>query len=950
MKIGIMGMVLFLAIFCLSGRVSCAAEKGDTFRDSDGILYSISSVIKGEETVSVQDGKSFTGTELPDNVTYEGVSYQVTEISYQAFKGNESLVLTSLPTGITSIGMSAFSGCSNLALTSIPDGVKYVSANAFKDCKNLSLTSLPSGIRKIGDYAFSGCSKLALSALPEGVTDIGRCAFYECIGLTDMILPDSIQTIGQSAFYACSNWKLAKLPSNLQTIEEGTFSNCTNLCITTIPESVTAIGSRAFYSCIGLKRLSMSDGVLTIGFEAFRECVNLSWIRLSDTITSMDSQVFYRCLSLEWVRLPSALTKLPDGLFDYCDNLDYVVLGDNIQEIDEGAFDTYRPQVIYSGTDTATYAALVEADTHVHFYAKPTLTWDGSGGGLGSGDNYISKDLYVTESVTIKAGDTLTVTAEVHLTISGNFIVEEGAEVVIANGGVLTVTGTLDNYGIITNSGTIENQGAINNYGTIHSYQGVIEGTEIFGNAPLVSQIVVTGYSGMFDAKPHPGAQITGVAEEETLLYSTNYSKYYLSNPDAVTWSETCPEYTTIEDAKEPLTVKAERNGKTVAIISVNVIIRKAKAAIVTYPLSSPILEGDVLSKSTLLGGKAVIEGTDIELKGEFMWGSGVREWVPALSDSGVTEISAYFWPSEFSTQNVDIKLFETTVEVIECIHDGTGRELVEKSEASCTQAGERHLICTQCKDVLENITVPMKEHTWDEGAVTTPATVTAAGIRTYTCGVCGSTKREEIPKLTNPDAILKPEGTEEPGKPAETDKPGSTTTSDNGGNSYTDNVPEQNGITSNGKLKKGMSIRDKKTNGIYIVTKVTAAGGNVTYKKPIKKKASIKIPDNIQYKNKVLKVTAVKSKAFYKYSKLKKCVVGKNIRTIGTKAFYGCKKLSYIKFKGKKLSKVGKKAFTRMGSRGKRVKIYVPKKKIGKYKKLFRKKGLVSRAVFLIG
>lgn len=900
----VMGIILFLAVFCLPGRVSRAAEKGESFTDSNGIRYSITSVTEGEKTVSIQDGTSFTGTELPDYVTYEGESYYVTGILFAAFKGNESL----------------------------------------------ALTSLPDGICKIGDYAFYGCSKLALAAIPEGVTAIGRYAFYNCIGLTDMILPDSIQKIGQGAFYACENWKLTRLSGNLQTIEDWTFGYCKNLCITTIPENVTAIGSSAFYGCIGLKRLSMSDGVLTIGFEAFRECANLSWIRLSDTITSIDSQVFSRCLSLEWVCLPSALTNLSDGLFDYCDNLDYVVLGDNIQEIDEGAFDTYSPHVIYSGADTATSAALAEAETHVHFYANPTLTWDGSQGGLGSGDNYISKDLYVTESVTIKAGNTLTVTAGVHLTISGNFIVEEGAEVVIANGGVLTVTGTFENYGIITNSGTIENQGVINNYGTIHSYQGIIEGTEVFGNAPLVSRIVVTGYSGMFDAKPHPGAEITEVAEDETLSYSTNYSKYYLSNPDAVIWSETCPEYTTIEDAKEPLTVKAERDGKTVAIISVNVIIRRAKAVIVTYPSSSPILEGDILSKSALLGGKAVIEGTDIELKGEFFWGSIIRDWVPALSDSGVTEISAYFRPSEFSLQNVDIKTFQTTVEVIECIHDGTGREILEKSEASCEHTGERHLICTQCKDVLENITVPLKEHTWDEGNVTTPATMTAAGIRTYTCSVCGSTKTEEIPKLANPDATLKPGETEGPGmtpKPGEKPTPGTTTTPDNGGDSYTGNTPGQNEDTSNGELKKGMNIRDKKTNGIYIVTKVTATGGTVTYSKPIKKKASIKIPDNIQYKDKVLKVTAVKSKAFYKHSKLKKCVVGRNVKTIGTKAFYGCKKMSYIKFKGKKLSKIGKKAFTRMGSRAKRIKIYVSKKNIRKYKKLFRKKGLVSRAVF---
>lgn len=984
-RYSIMGIILFFAFFCLPAVVSGAVEKNDTFTEN-GIEYSITSVEKGRETVSVRNGQSFTGNELPDHVDYEGVSYQVTDISSRAFIGNESLALTSLPAGITSIGMSAFSGCTNLALTSLPDGVKYVSANTFKDCVSLSLDSMPSGISGIGDYAFSGCTNLALSAVPDGVTSIGRSAFYNCTGLTEMTLPDSVEQIGQGAFGNCRNWKLAKLPDNLQSIQPSAFENCESLCITAIPANVASIGDYAFYNCIGLKRLSMSDGVQTIGFEAFRGCANLSWIRLSDTITSIDSQAFSRCLSLEWVRLPSALLRLPDGLFDYCSNLNYVVLGDNIQEIDKGAFDTYQPHVVYSGTDTATSSAL-DAASGPPFYAKPVLTWDGSGSGLGSGDNYISRDLSVSESIIIQKGNTLTVTAGAHLTITGNFTVEEGAEVILENGAVLTVNGTLDNYGVITNDGTIENVGALNNYGTIHSYQGVVEGNAVSGNAPLESQIVVTPYSGTFDAMPHPGADVSGVADDETLSYSTNYSKYYLSNPELVTWSDTMPEYTTVEDAKEPLTVKAERAGHTVAIISVNVIIRKTKAEIVTYPLSSPILEGDILEKSALIGGKAVVAGTDIELEGSFFWGSIERNSVPKLSDSGVTEFDAYFWSSEFSTQNIDISTFYLTVEVIECTHDGTGRETVV-TEATCGHTGENRVICTQCKDALEVITLPLKEHTWDEGEVTTPASVTAAGVRTYTCDVCGAIRTEEIPKL--PDIAPEPGNTENPGmtpepgateipgttpepgatenpgitpEPGETEPPGAA--ADSSGSAKPGTASGQNSGISNGSgsagensgsgisnvnLKKGMSIRDKKTNGIYIVTKVTAAGGMVTYKKPIKRKANIKIPDKIQYKNVVLKVTAVKGKAFYKNSKIKKCTIGKNIKTIGSKAFYGCKKLSCVKIKSRKLGKAGKKAFTRMGSKAKRIKIYVPKKCVKKYKKLFRKRGLVSRAVFRIG
>lgn len=36
--------------------------------------------------------------------------------------------------------------------------------------------------------------------------------------------------------------------------------------------------------------------------------------------------------------------------------------------------------------------------------------------------------------------------------------------------------------------------------------------------------------------------------------------------------------------------------------------------------------------------------------------------------------------------------------------------------------------------------------HTWDEGKVTTPATCTGAGVKTYTCAVCSATKTKTIP------------------------------------------------------------------------------------------------------------------------------------------------------------------------------------------------------------
>ena len=52
-------------------------------------------------------------------------------------------------------------------------------------------------------------------------------------------------------------------------------------------------------------------------------------------------------------------------------------------------------------------------------------------------------------------------------------------------------------------------------------------------------------------------------------------------------------------------------------------------------------------------------------------------------------------------------------------------------------------------------VNISCSEHVWNAGTVTTPATCTKAGVRTYTCTACGATRTETINKLghTDPDA-----------------------------------------------------------------------------------------------------------------------------------------------------------------------------------------------------
>lgn len=124
-----------------------------------------------------------------------------------------------------------------------------------------------------------------------------------------------------------------------------------------------------------------------------------------------------------------------------------------------------------------------------------------------------------------------------------------------------------------------------------------------------------------------------------------------------------------------------------------------------------------------------------------------------------------------------------------------------------------------------------------------------------------------------------------------------------------------------------------------FVVTNVKAK--TVSYKATKNKKAAkITIPATVKSGKQVYKVTTIADNAFKNNKKIKTVVVGKNVRTIGKKAFYGCKNLKKITVQSSIIKKVGAKAFKGIN---KKAVIKVPSKKYKAYKKVFKGKGQVK-------
>lgn len=131
-----------------------------------------------------------------------------------------------------------------------------------------------------------------------------------------------------------------------------------------------------------------------------------------------------------------------------------------------------------------------------------------------------------------------------------------------------------------------------------------------------------------------------------------------------------------------------------------------------------------------------------------------------------------------------------------------------------------------------------------------------------------------------------------------------------------------------------------------YKITNASTSGrGTVTLVSAVKKITSVTVPDAIKLGGKTFKVTAIGGGAFKGNTKLAKVVISKNVKTIGSKAFYGCKNLKALVVRNTAMTTktVGAAAFT--GTYAKMT-VKVPASKLAYYKKLLVARGVSKKAV----
>ena len=304
---------------------------GVRFEDN-GIAYETLSTDK-VAVVAKENGKYSGNIEIPSTVTYEGVTYNVTEIASEAF-----------------------AECYEVEHIHIENGVEIIGGRAFWNCQGLHHIDLPSTLKEIGYHAFEYCVGLTEMIIPEGVTTIAWRVFNYCTSINTLVLPSTLLSIGEEAF--AENWALSRIECDATTppqlagytfydpvvlyVPEGCvdayrnaeyWGNITDirefpfevdgLYYEVISDNTAAVrpNRKGTYSGeINIPATIVHNGatyqVTTIGKGAFAHCDEITEFVIPPHITIIEDEAFMGCKGITSITIPASVMFIGNNAFN----------------------------------------------------------------------------------------------------------------------------------------------------------------------------------------------------------------------------------------------------------------------------------------------------------------------------------------------------------------------------------------------------------------------------------------------------------------------------------------------------------------------------------------------------------------------------------------------------------------------------------------------------------
>ena len=357
---------------------------------------------------AVVESDSYSGPDysgrvvIPATVTYNGTTYNVTEIGKYVFR-DCPVTEVILPEGLKKIGRQQFWGCDNLKSITIPSSVTEIGYDAFNsNAENyysdpaIETITFEDGTEPLAGFSeFSdGTTYAAAIQLGknvktvylgrnavlsrgenvENVTVSGTVTELNCTlnsGTSDFFTSatalktlnieygDAPLSLGRTADGGgiFSVRPIETLSLDRQLEYDGTdgitpFSGSQKLTSVVIGDHVTSIGDNFFNGCAGMQSLSVGAGLQSIGEDAFLGCTGLQRVELKNlsawcgyNFSEEEQNPLYYAKNLYVdgnlvtdLTVPSGVRAVSDYTFCGCDKIVSVTIPSNVLSIGEGAF------------------------------------------------------------------------------------------------------------------------------------------------------------------------------------------------------------------------------------------------------------------------------------------------------------------------------------------------------------------------------------------------------------------------------------------------------------------------------------------------------------------------------------------------------------------------------------------------------------------------------------
>ena len=635
-----------------------------------------------------------------DNTELEGIP--IVGIGENALYNDTKINSLSLPSSIERIKSGAFWKASNLKNVTFADkgkGLKTIGMYAFADCSSLESIDLSnSSITEIPENAFSNCISLKTVKLPPTVTKIADDAFADCKKLEEIqgLSNCKISEIGKDAFAGCYNLKTFDISSaTITSLPDTICSNMYALTSIHLPKTLTSIGTSALEGCKKLEEINgLSDCKLTsIGANAFASCSALKEVDLSkSSFTALPASAFAKDTALTSVKLPDSLTEIGEKAFVGCGAMEKIDLSNTkLTTIGKNAMAEMNDLMYINLPDTVKNVGQSAFDISVP---------------LDSSDTAFMPTI-ISENVN-----------PLDVGYTDNNISPWKRRQVIFRDNAFTVR--FDGNG---SDGTTANE----------PFFGYV-GTKVTIPACKYKKkgYLFTGWNTKKDGSGTAYKAGTKTADNISVLYAQwKKAKFKVTlsfpggtytNRSGSRWQDSYSftyTFTSLTDSNYlPLGGNMSKpDCSFVGWYTDEDYTKRVEKLTINNTTDNMILYAKWSDSHT------------------HNWDGGVVTKQPTCTEAGT---KTYTCTTCGKTK---------TAEIAATGHQHT--EIRDEKEATCKTEG--YTGDTYCKDcgakVSSGQAIAKIDHTWDNGKVTTEATCEHTGVRTYTCSVCGETKKEETPK-----------------------------------------------------------------------------------------------------------------------------------------------------------------------------------------------------------